>query len=155
PVFRPVVAAAPEGGATEGPLADLDRRSLAVRPSVGVFTRYADEPVTQTPLKVGAVEVGLGAAGTRTVVAFDVQHTAGARLRALDAAAVVYAEHVVPAVPAASAPGSGSPAGHEEAPHRVDPDALTTATGAGGDPVASWVLATSLLTKEPVRVPAG
>ncbi|MEV7673790.1 TOMM precursor leader peptide-binding protein [Streptomyces sp. NPDC088752] len=155
PVFRPVVAAAPEDGATEGPLADLDRRSLAVRPSVGVFTRYADEPVTQTPLKVGAVEVGLGAAGTRTVVAFDVQHTAGARLRALDAAAVVYAEHVVPAVPAASAPGSGSPAGHEEAPHRVDPDALTTATGAGGDPVASWVLATSLLTKEPVRVPAG
>lgn len=151
PVFRPVVAAAPEDGATEGPLADLDRRSLAVRPSVGVFTRYADEPVTQTPLKVGAVEVGLGAAGTRTVVAFDVQHTAGARLRALDAAAAVYAEHVVPTVPV----GAGSPSGHEQAPHRVDPDALTTATGAGGDPVASWVLATSLLTKEPVRVPAG
>ncbi|MFF6833759.1 TOMM precursor leader peptide-binding protein [Streptomyces sp. NPDC012438] len=154
PAFRPVVAAAPEDGATEGPLADLDRRSLAVRPSVGVFTRYADEPVTQTPLKVGAVEVGLGAAGTRTVVAFDVQHTAGARLRALDAAAEVYAEHVVPAVPASSA-ATGSPSGHEEAVPRVDPDALTTATGAGGDPVASWVLATSLLTKEPVRVPAG
>ncbi|WP_432121204.1 TOMM precursor leader peptide-binding protein [Streptomyces sp. S1] len=151
PVFRPVVAAAPEDDATGGPLADLDRRSLAVRPSVGVFTRYADEPVTQTPLKVGAVEIGLGAAGTRTVVAFDVQHTAGARLRALDAAAAVYAEHVVPTVPV----GAGSPSGHEQAPHRVDPDALTTATGAGGDPVASWVLATSLLTKEPVRVPAG
>ncbi|MFC8588010.1 YcaO-like family protein, partial [Streptomyces sp. NPDC057217] len=135
----------------EGPLADLDRRSLAVRPSVGVFTRYADEPVTQTPLKVGAVEVGLGAAGTRTVVAFDVQHTAGARLRALDAAAAVYAEHVVPTVPVEA----GSSSGREQAPHRVDPDALTTATGAGGDPVASWVLATSLLTKEPVRVPAG
>ncbi|MFC8495513.1 TOMM precursor leader peptide-binding protein [Streptomyces sp. NPDC057235] len=154
PAFRPVVAAAPEDGATEGPLADLDRRSLAVRPSVGVFTRYADEPVTQTPLKVGAVEVGLGAAGTRTVVAFDVQHTAGARLRALDAAAEVYAEHVVPAVPASSV-ATGSPSGHEEAVPRVDPDALTTATGAGGDPVASWVLATSLLTKEPIRVPAG
>ncbi|MGW4726712.1 TOMM precursor leader peptide-binding protein [Streptomyces sp. NPDC004291] len=151
PAFRPVVAAAPEDGATEGPLADLDRRSLAVRPSLGVFTRYADEPVTQTPLKVGAVEVGLGAAGTRTVVAFDVQHTAGARLRALDAAAAVYAEHVVPTVPV----GAGSPSGHEQASHRVDPDALTTASGAGGDPVASWVLATSLLTKEPVRVPAG
>ncbi|WP_432126052.1 TOMM precursor leader peptide-binding protein [Streptomyces sp. bgisy082] len=147
PAFRPVVAAAPEDGATEGPLADLDRRSLAVRPSVGVFTRYADEPVTQTPLKVGAVEVGLGAAGTRTVVAFDVQHTAGARLRALDAAAEVYAEHVVPTVTV--------PLGHGEASPRVDPDALSTATGAGGDPVASWVLATSLLTKEPVRVPAG
>ncbi|MER7913805.1 TOMM precursor leader peptide-binding protein [Streptomyces sp. NPDC096068] len=152
PVFRPVVAAAPEDGATEGPLADLDRRSLAVRPSVGVFTRYADEPVTQTPLKVGAVEVGLGAAGTRTVVAFDVQHTAGARLRALDAAAAVYAEHVVP-TPART--GADSPSGHGQASGRVDPDALTTASGAGGDQVASWVLATSLLTKEPVLVPAG
>ncbi|MFE5732556.1 TOMM precursor leader peptide-binding protein [Streptomyces sp. NPDC056528] len=155
PAFRPVVATAPEDGAAEGPLADLDRRSLAVRPSVGVFRRYADEPVVQTPLKVGAVEVGLGAAGTRTVVAFDVQHTAGARLRALDAAAVVYAEHVVPAVLAPSGPGTGSPAGHGKAPHRVDPEELTTVTGAGGDPVASWVPATSLLTKEPALVPAG
>uniref|UniRef100_UPI00117E5102 TOMM precursor leader peptide-binding protein n=1 Tax=Streptomyces viridosporus TaxID=67581 RepID=UPI00117E5102 len=100
PAFQPVVAAAPDDAATEGPLAALDRRSLALRPSVGVFTRYADEPVTQTPLKVGAVEIGLGAAGTRTVAAFDVHHTAGARLRALNAAAEVYAEHVVPASPA-------------------------------------------------------
>lgn len=146
PAFQPVVAAAPDDTATEGPLAELDRRSLAVRPSVGVFTRYADEPVTQTPLKVGAVEVALGAAGTRTVAAFDVHHTAGARLRALDAAAAVYAEHVVPAVPDAAAP---------DALPRVDPDRLTTATGAGGDPVASWAVATSLLTKERVRVPAG
>ncbi|PZG91134.1 hypothetical protein C1I97_30160 [Streptomyces sp. NTH33] len=149
PAFQPVVAAAPDDGATEGPLAELDRRSLAVRPSVGVFTRYADEPVTQTPLKVGAVEVCLGAAGTRTIAAFDVQHTAGARLRALDAAAEVYAEHVVPVFPA---PEDTSRA---EAPPRVHPDALTTATGAGGDPVASWVLATSLLTKEQTLVPAG
>ncbi|NEC28160.1 hypothetical protein G3I20_16715, partial [Streptomyces sp. SID8111] len=111
PAFEPVVAAAPDDEATEGPLAELDRRSLALRPSVGVFTRYADEPVTQTPLKVGAVEVGLGAAGTRTVAAFDVQHTAGARLRALDAAAAVYAEHVVPAEPVAA---DGSPADHAD-----------------------------------------
>ncbi|MFE9168763.1 TOMM precursor leader peptide-binding protein [Streptomyces kebangsaanensis] len=149
PAFQPVVAAAPDDGATEGPLAELDRRSLAVRPSVGVFTRYADEPVTQTPLKVGAVEVGLGAAGTRTVVAFDVQHTAGARLRALDAAAEVYAEHVVPA---ALAPNDTP---HPGTLPQVAPDALTTATGAGGDPVASWALATSLLTKEQTLVPAG
>ncbi|MEU3047396.1 TOMM precursor leader peptide-binding protein [Streptomyces sp. NPDC006984] len=146
PAFRPVVAAAPDEGATEGPLAELDRRAVAVRPSVGVFTRYADEPVTQTPLKVGAVEVGLGPAGTRTVAAFDVHHTAGARLRALNAAAEVYAEHVVPAVPApADADGAV----------RTAPEALTTATGAGGDPVASWSLAVSLLTKEQVRVPSG
>ncbi|MGW3508169.1 TOMM precursor leader peptide-binding protein [Streptomyces sp. NPDC000994] len=152
PAFQPVVAAAPDDGATEGPLAELDRRSLAVRPSVGVFTRYADEPVTQTPLKVGAVEIGLGQAGTRTVAAFDVHHTAGARLRALNAAAEVYAEHVVPTFPA---PNGTSRAGHPDAPPKVDPDALTTATGAGGDPVASWALATSLLTKERTLVPAG
>ncbi|GAB2781615.1 hypothetical protein GCM10027073_12780 [Streptomyces chlorus] len=151
PVFEPVVAAAPDDGATEGPLAELDRRSLAIRPSVGVFTRYADEPVTQTPLKVGAVEVGLGAAGTRTVVAFDVQHTAGARLRALDAAAEVYAEHVVPAFPA---PGGASLSDGAEAA-RVRPETLSTATGAGGDPVSTWTSATSLLTKERILVPAG
>ncbi|GED83918.1 TOMM precursor leader peptide-binding protein [Streptomyces sp. 6-11-2] len=152
PAFQPVVAAAPDDGAAEGPLAELDRRSLAVRPSVGVFTRYADEPVTQTPLKVGAVEIGLGAAGTRTVAAFDVHHTAGARLRALNAAAEVYAEHVVPTFPA---PTGTSGSGHPDALPKVDPDALTTATGAGGDPVASWALATSLLTKEQTLVPAG
>ncbi|MFE7408940.1 TOMM precursor leader peptide-binding protein [Streptomyces laurentii] len=150
PVFQPVVAAAPDDDATEGPLAELDRRSLALRPSVGVFTRYADEPVTQTPLKVGAVELGLGGAGRRTIAAFDVQHTAGARLRALDTAATVYAEHVVPAVPL--------PAEHDDtagALPRVEPAALVTATGAGGDPVAVWLAATSLLTKEAHRVPAG
>ncbi|MEV5011898.1 TOMM precursor leader peptide-binding protein [Streptomyces sp. NPDC055692] len=152
PAFQPVVAAAPDDGATEGPLAELDRRSLAVRPSVGVFTRYADEPVTQTPLKVGAVEIGLGAAGTRTVAAFDVHHTAGARLRALNAAAEVYAEHVVPTFPP---PNGTSGSGHPDALPKVDPDALTTATGTGGDPVASWALATSLLTKEQTLVPAG
>ncbi|GAA0913121.1 TOMM precursor leader peptide-binding protein [Streptomyces thermoalcalitolerans] len=152
PAYHPAVSAAPDDAATEGPLAALDRRAVALRPSVGVFTRYADEPVTQTPLKVGAVEVGLGAAGTRTVVAFDVHHTAGARLRALNAAAEIYAEYVVPASPA---PDGVLRADRSGTPPKVDPDALTTATGAGGDPVASWALATSLLTKEPVLVPAG
>ncbi|WP_411574616.1 TOMM precursor leader peptide-binding protein [Streptomyces fradiae] len=161
PAFQPVVAAAPDDPATDGPLAELDRRSLAVRPSVGVFTRYADEPVTQTPLKVGAVEVALGAAGTRTVAAFDVHHTAGARLRALDAAAALYAEHVAPAGPGGPAlepgaePGAESGAAGRDPLPRVDPDLLTTATGAGGDPVVSWAVATSLVTKEEVRVPAG
>ncbi|MFG2330887.1 TOMM precursor leader peptide-binding protein [Streptomyces sp. NPDC048604] len=145
PAFEPVVAAAPDDDATEGPLAELDRRALAVRPSVGVFTRYADEPVTQTPLKVGAVELGLGAVGVRTIAAFDVRHTAGARLRALNAAAEVYAEHVVPATPVPEADGVRT----------VAPGSLTTATGAGGDAVAAWVRGTSLLTKEPALLPAG
>ncbi|MFE3494777.1 TOMM precursor leader peptide-binding protein [Streptomyces sp. NPDC059175] len=153
PAFRPVVAAAPEDGADEGPLAELERRSPALRPSVGPFTRYADEPVTQTPLKVGAVEVPLGSAGTRTISAFDVHHTAGARLRALNAAAEVYAEHAVPAFPQGDGARSGLRPG-AEAP-RLAPETLTTATGAGGDPVAAWTPAVSLLTKKQMRVPSG
>ncbi|WP_411093342.1 TOMM precursor leader peptide-binding protein [Streptomyces sp. 049-1] len=151
PVFRAVVATAPDDAATEGPLAELDRRSLAVRPSVGVFTRYADEPVTQTPLKVGAVEVPLGAAGTRIVAAFDVHHTAGARLRALDTAATVYAEHILPA----HRPEGAARADRPRTPATVGPETLTTAAGTGSGPVGLWIPAVSLLTKEEKLVPAG
>ncbi|MFF7177678.1 TOMM precursor leader peptide-binding protein [Streptomyces sp. NPDC008121] len=147
PVFLPTVATAPDDDAAEGPLAELERRSALVHPHAGVFTSYADEPLTQTPLKVGSVVVGLGTRGARTVTAFDVHHTAGARLRALDAAATVYAEHVVPASPA-DASATALPA--------VDPDALTVASGTGGSGAATaWTAAVSLVTKEAVRVPSG
>ncbi|MFJ9433974.1 TOMM precursor leader peptide-binding protein [Streptomyces sp. NPDC101490] len=147
PAFLPTVATAPDDEAARGPLAALERRSALVRPFTGVFREYADEPLTQTPLKVGSVVLGLGARGTRTVTAFDVHHTAGARLRALDAAATVYAEHVVP---------SAVPAERSAALPAVNPDLLTVASGtggSGGEPV--WTLATSLITKEVVRVPSG
>ncbi|WP_031088546.1 TOMM precursor leader peptide-binding protein [Streptomyces sp. NRRL WC-3549] len=148
PAFLPTVATAPDDDAAQGPLAELERRSALVRPHAGVFTRYADEPLTQTPLKVGAVVLGLPG-GARTVTAFDVHHTAGARLRALNAAATVYAEHLVPRAPAPEhATAGGLPA--------VAPDALTIASGTGGTgAVPVWTLATSLVTKEAVRVPAG
>ncbi|WP_326700473.1 TOMM precursor leader peptide-binding protein [Streptomyces sp. NBC_01754] len=149
PVFLPTVATAPDDDAAQGPLAELERRSALVRPHAGVFTRYADEPLTQTPLKVGAVVLGLGPGGPRTVTAFDVHHTAGARLRALNVAATVYAEHVAPRADAADAGVlAGVPA--------VDPEALTVASGTGGTGAGPvWTLATSLVTKEAVRVPAG
>ncbi|MFD4029949.1 TOMM precursor leader peptide-binding protein [Streptomyces sp. NPDC058637] len=143
PAFLPTVATAPDDDAAEGPLAELERRSSLVRPHAGVFTRYADEPLTQTPLKVGSLVLGLGPGVTRTVTAFDVHHTAGARLRALNAAAVVYAEHVVPAAPLGSTQA------------RRLPSALTTASGTGGAGSTAWALATSLVTKEQVLVPAG
>ncbi|MFE7357410.1 YcaO-like family protein, partial [Streptomyces sp. NPDC057543] len=147
PAFLPTVATAPDDDASRGPLAELERRSALVHPHAGVFTRYADEPLTQTPLKVGSVVLGLGPRGSRTITAFDVHHTAGARLRALNAAATVYAEHVVPAVPAQ--------ASLDELP-AVAPDALTIASGTGGGGAATvWTPATSLVTKEAVRVPAG
>lgn len=41
---------------------ELNRRSALVRPYTGVFTRYADEPLTQIPLKLSVVEFGTGRA---------------------------------------------------------------------------------------------
>ncbi|QES46762.1 hypothetical protein DEJ50_01720 [Streptomyces venezuelae] len=124
---------------------ELNRRAVLVRPHAGVFTRYADEPLTQIPLKLSAVELGIGHTGRRSVAAFDVHHVAGARMRALDAAAIVYAEHVAPARHLVT-PGPGRP---------VAPP-LTVASGAaaGSAPVAHQQ-GVSLLTKEPVLVPAG
>ncbi|MET7367617.1 TOMM precursor leader peptide-binding protein [Streptomyces sp. NPDC005566] len=144
PAFLPTVATAPDDDAAQGPLAELERRSALVHPHAGVFTHYADEPLTQTPLKVGSVALGLGPRGLRTVTAFDVHHTAGARLRALNAAASVYAEYVVPTAPA---PDDTVPA--------VDPAALTIASGTGAGSRTAWTPATSLVTKEQMRVPAG
>ncbi|MFB7591346.1 TOMM precursor leader peptide-binding protein [Streptomyces sp. NPDC056169] len=147
PAFLPTVATAPDDDAAQGPLAELERRSALVRPFTGVFRSYADEPLTQTPLKVGSVVLGLGPRGTRTITAFDVHHTAGARLRALNAAAVVYAEHVVPSAAFAEPLDALPP---------VAPDTLTIASGTGGaGGTTSWTPATSLLTKEVVRVPTG
>ncbi|MGW6411490.1 TOMM precursor leader peptide-binding protein [Streptomyces vinaceus] len=121
---------------------ELNRRSAIVRPYAGVFTRFADEPLTQIPLKLGVVELGIGHTGPRTIAAFDIHHVAGARMRALDAAALVYAEHVVPA--------RGLVTGS-----RVEaPAALALASGLpGGSTVHQRGV--SLLTKEPVLVPAG
>uniref|UniRef100_A0AAU2K2J1 TOMM leader peptide-binding protein n=1 Tax=Streptomyces sp. NBC_00049 TaxID=2903617 RepID=A0AAU2K2J1_9ACTN len=123
---------------------ELNRRSALVRPYAGVFTRYADEPLTQIPLKLSVVELGTGhAGGPRAIAAFDVHHVAGARMRALDAAAVVYAEHVVPA--------HGVTARAEGA---VAEGSLTVASGLPGT-AAGWQRAVSLVTKEPALVPAG
>ncbi|MFJ7776009.1 TOMM precursor leader peptide-binding protein [Streptomyces yangpuensis] len=129
---------------------ELNRRSEAlVRPYTGVFTRYADEPLTQIPLKLTVVELGTGHAGTRSVAAFDVHHVAGARMRALDAAALVYAEHVVPAYGVTTrdedADGGGT---------AVAEGSLTVASGLPGA-AAAWQRAVSLVTKEPALVPAG
>lgn len=131
---------------------ELNRRSALVRPYTGVFTRYADEPLTQIPLKLSVVELGVGHAGPRAIAAFDVHHVAGARMRALDAAAVVYAEHVVPArvVAAHAVPARG---GADRAEGAVAAGSLTIASGLPGT-AAAWQQAVSLVTKEPALVPA-
>lgn len=142
----PVTATVETARDAEAMVEELNRISTAlVRPYTGVFSRYDDEALTQTPLKVSRVEVALGAGVRRLVAAFDVHHLAGARMRALYAAATAYVEHVVPPAGAADA-GAG-------ADRVLGAEAFTTFGGSGAAP-AAWTVATSLLTKEPVRVPA-
>ncbi|MEU5363925.1 TOMM precursor leader peptide-binding protein [Streptomyces sp. NPDC005925] len=125
---------------------ELNHRSVLLRPYTGVFRRYDDEDITQTPLKLSVVELALGHGRTRRVAAADVHHVAGARLRALHRAAETYAEHVVPPTRAAG-PGSAV---------RIPPNELATSSGIDGAEadVRHWLPATSLLTKEPFLVPA-
>ncbi|MFB6977945.1 TOMM precursor leader peptide-binding protein [Streptomyces scopuliridis] len=136
---------------------ELNRRSVLVRPRAGVFGRFADEPLTQIPLKATLVELGTGHGAARRIAAFDVHHVAGARLRALNAAAGVYAEHVVPTTgiltnSQVEAAGAGMRA--------LEPAALTLFGGTGmstassGARVTAWTGAVSLLTKERILVPA-
>ncbi|MEU3205447.1 TOMM precursor leader peptide-binding protein [Streptomyces cyaneofuscatus] len=128
----------------EGLVEELNRVSTAlVRPYTGIFRRYDDEELTQTPLKLSRVEVALGGGVRRRIAAFDVHHLAGARLRALYAAAEVYVEHVVPLAGAVQ----------DDPVRALRPAALTTGGGTGAEPTA-WITAASLITKEPVRVPA-
>ncbi|MFE4369004.1 TOMM precursor leader peptide-binding protein [Streptomyces sp. NPDC056835] len=138
---------------------ELNRRSVLVRPRAGVFGRFADEPLTQIPLKATLVEFGTGHGVSRRIAAFDVHHVAGARLRALNAAAGVYAEHVVPTtgvVTGRQAEAVGTSV------RALEPAALTlfggtgtdTGTASGGRRVTAWTRAVSLLTKERTLVPA-
>ncbi|MFC9005250.1 TOMM precursor leader peptide-binding protein [Streptomyces microflavus] len=138
----PTVETARDAGAL---VEELNRVSTAlVRPYTGIFRRYDDEELTQTPLKLSRVEVALGGGVRRRIAAFDVHHLAGARMRALYAAAEVYVEHVVP-LPVPDVP--------QQALRTLGPAALTTGGGTGAEPTV-WATATSLITKEPVRVPA-
>ncbi|MFE6771143.1 TOMM precursor leader peptide-binding protein [Streptomyces fimicarius] len=146
PLALPVTATVETARDAEGLVEELNRISTAlVRPYTGIFRRYDDEELTQTPLKLSRVEVALGGGERRRIAAFDVHHLAGARTRALYAAAEAYVEHVVPLAPAAE---DGA-----RALRTFGPDALTTGGGTGAVP-AAWAVATSLIGKDPVRVPA-
>ncbi|MCT2547775.1 TOMM precursor leader peptide-binding protein, partial [Streptomyces atratus] len=102
----PVTATVETARDAEGLVDELNRRSAAmVRPHTGIFRSWDDEALTQTPLKISRIEVALGAGERRRIAAFDVHHLAGARTRALYAAATAYVEHVVPL--GASEPGAG------------------------------------------------
>ncbi|MFJ6012705.1 TOMM precursor leader peptide-binding protein [Streptomyces sp. NPDC092952] len=141
----PVTATVETARDAEELVEELNRISASmVRPHTGIFRSWDDEALTQTPLKLSRIEVALGAGRRRRIAAFDVHHLAGARMRALYAAASAYVEHVVP--PAGSA--------HEGGAGRVlGPDALTTGGGTGAVPDA-WTTVASLTGGEAARVPA-
>ncbi|NEB38981.1 TOMM precursor leader peptide-binding protein [Streptomyces sp. SID14515] len=153
PLALPVTATVETARHAEGLVEELNRISTAlVRPYTGIFRRYDDEELTQTPLKLSRVEVALGGGARRRIAAFDVHHLAGARTRALYAAAEAYVEHVVPLTSPAGV-GSGDREGGAQSLRTFGPDALTTGGGTGAVP-AAWAVATSLIGKDPVRVPA-
>ncbi|WP_431782452.1 TOMM precursor leader peptide-binding protein [Streptomyces chumphonensis] len=94
----PHTATAGDAREAEQVVEDLNAVTGAlVRPWTGTFRRFLDEELTQTPLKVSRLEGVFGARGPRLIAAFDVHHLAGARVRALHAAAVTFVEHVAPA----------------------------------------------------------
>ncbi|QLE70355.1 TOMM precursor leader peptide-binding protein [Streptomyces rectiverticillatus] len=137
-------------------LAELNSRQILVRPHTGVFERFTDEPWTQTPLKAGTVRLSLGHGRSREIAAFDLHTVAGARLTALDTAACVYAEHVVPLV--GVLPADAVRPDRAQGRLRVlGPGSLTVASGlpARAEDVTAWVRASSLTGAGPALVPAG
>lgn len=71
----------------------LNAKATLVQPHAGVFTTFTDGRWTQTPLKVSSVRVNPTRSVSREIVAVDLHHVAGARLRALRAAALVHVKH--------------------------------------------------------------
>ncbi|WP_398922424.1 TOMM precursor leader peptide-binding protein [Streptomyces sp. I6] len=147
PLAAPATASVETARDAEDTVDALNRTSTAlVGAFAGVFVRFDDESLTQTPLKATRLELALAPGTRRTIAAFDVHHLAGARTRALHLASETYVEHVVPVRVLAGA-GTDLPA--------VAPAALTTGAGtATAAEVAAWVPAVSLLTGERLRVPA-
>ncbi|MFI7327342.1 TOMM precursor leader peptide-binding protein [Streptomyces rubiginosohelvolus] len=150
----PVTATVETARDAEELVEELNRISTAlVRPYTGTFRRYDDEELTQTPLKLSRVEVALGGGASRRIAAFDVHHLAGARTRALYAAAETYVEHMVPLAGVQGVEAGDRAGGAARELRTLGPDALTTGGGTGAVP-AAWAVATSLIGKDPVRVPA-
>ncbi|UWE13895.1 TOMM precursor leader peptide-binding protein [Actinacidiphila bryophytorum] len=153
PLGGPVGDGAQEEDAAQAALAEISERSVLVQPMTGVFAAYADEDWAQTPLKVSTVVLGTGHRVRREVTAFDIHHVAGARLRALQRAAEVYVERVVPLQQALSGAELEAARGKWRS---VEPARLSIASGLGtpAEPVARWCPATSLLSGETLLVPA-
>jgi bacteriocin biosynthesis cyclodehydratase domain-containing protein len=124
-----------------------DLAQQLVHPTVGVFTAFDDDQLTQLPLKVGRVRVGLGHQQRRIITGFDVHHVVGARLTALRRAAEVYVESAGPVLASVRSQGEIN---------AIRPASLGISSGIDVHPseVERWVRVNSLLTDESFLVPA-
>ncbi|WP_336048152.1 TOMM precursor leader peptide-binding protein [Streptomyces sp. CA2R101] len=114
----------------------------------GVFREFDDEWPTQLPLKVSRLRFGTGTGHRRVVTAFDLHHVAGARMRALRAAAGEYLDLVTPAPVVSAERAQGT--------ERIEPAGLSTFSGMdlSARTAGAWCLATSLIDGSEVLVPA-
>ncbi|MBB4931771.1 bacteriocin biosynthesis cyclodehydratase domain-containing protein [Lipingzhangella halophila] len=116
----------------------------------GVLHGYADDPLPQSPLRVGRVRFGAPARlenGARDITAFDLYTTLGARVRAFSAAALCYVDAV--------RTGHALPATPEPTTEPVPAGRLATRTGLPDDTAAGpWLPATSLVSGDERAVPA-
>ncbi|MER0480006.1 TOMM precursor leader peptide-binding protein [Streptomyces sp. Edi2] len=114
----------------------------------GVFREFDDDWPTQLPLKVSRLRFGSGTGRRRVITAFDLHHVAGARMRALRAAAGEYLDLVTPAPVV--------PAEHAQGTERIEPAELSTFSGVdlSAQPAGTWSRAASLIDGTEVLVPA-
>ena len=79
--------------------------ALLIGPAAGVLSGYQDGPITQLPMRVGRIGLGLGAGSHRAITGFDLHTTLDARLRAVEVAAATYADSLGHRLPAAALTG--------------------------------------------------
>lgn len=134
-------------------LKQLEAVSVLVQARAGVFRAFGDEAWNQTPIKIGTVRLGLGHGGRREVTAFDLHHVAGARIRALHAAARVYTDHVIPV--SGRLRGAGFDLAREKRTV-IEPARLAVCGGtvANAAQVDAWATAFRLNGRQEVLVPA-
>jgi bacteriocin biosynthesis cyclodehydratase domain-containing protein len=122
-----------------------------VDPHVGLFAAYTDESLPQSPVKAARVRIGLGTA-PREITAFDVRNLLAARNRAVQTAALRYADRL----------GRGQPTqvatSKQQSAHGsvARPDRLGTWSGipVPEDQRLHWLTATSALSGDRWYVPA-
>jgi bacteriocin biosynthesis cyclodehydratase domain-containing protein len=161
PGRRAPAGPAPEPGElTPGELTDRRQKALYGR-YAGIIREFTDGPLSQSPVKAARMRIGLPGGADREITAFDLHTAAAARARALDAAAVVYADSLASVHHAVRRSGSGHDGNGARAAHVAD-QALLTWTGLAAAPDAVgpggreriWLPATSLATGDTRYVPA-